>query len=471
LNSVESADPQATIAMLRRALERMPGNADAMIGLAGMHLRLGMLDAAADWCDRASAASPGAAIGRVRAAIGEAYVNRGLREVIDGRLGDAIATLSRATDLTGDAAARLYRDLFLQATSWFDDAARLAPEGAAIRLSLPVWGAGYVAAATSGLLRSLLAPGNLPSLAATRTVRLEITTSAEGRALLESAPVLAALRRHAAIDYFIIPDHVLARPAPPGFTYWVMSVAHHASTARARSTGSSVSFLTADMLMSDGSLRAAQRLVDDGAQAVLVSALEADHAALVGDADEGALALAPGELVRHGLARLGVAAGPAPVRALTSSSFAIDGGVATYGFHFLPLLVSPALLRRDVAFDLLSVDTRFVRLALGDDVPAGRVKVVCDAGEIAVVSTLRAAPEAAAPPAQDAEALGRWAAGWCFAPADIAWFEWCFGHRIVHRLGGAAADAGPGELERATVAGVLGAYRRHAALRLAERRA
>jgi hypothetical protein len=230
------------------------------------------------------------------------------------------------------------------------------------------------------------------------------------------------------------------------------------------------------MILSDGSLQAALKLLDGGTQAVLVSALEADRDDLVGAAGNGCsgpLSLPPGDLVRHGLARLGIEAGnkagtaEASVRCqvLSPSLFAIDGGAAAYGFHFLPLIVSSDLLCREFALDLLTVDTRIVRLALGDAEPAGRVKVVCDTNEIAVVSTLSASRGASGPRVQDGDVLGRWAAGWCFAPADAAYFEWCFGHRVVYRVESPIDDAGPSELERSTVANVLSAFRRHAAAR------
>ena len=66
--------------------------------------------------------------------------------------------MARAVALTESQDARFYRDLLGQAAAWSHEAARLAAETDTIRMSLPVWGADYVAATTSGLLRTLLAP-------------------------------------------------------------------------------------------------------------------------------------------------------------------------------------------------------------------------------------------------------------------------------------------------------------------------
>jgi hypothetical protein len=465
-NSTSAPDAETTLAMLRQAIARMPANVDAMIGLAGTHLRLGQLDDAAQWCARAAALEQSARIARLRAAVEDALLKQARHEVIGGRMDAALGTLSRACNGLGSTTARLYRDLFATASQWFEQAADLPPQPGALRLSLPVWGADYVDAAST-LLATLLAPGNLPALVQRRPVRLDITTTERDRAALEVRPIVDALRRHAAIDYTILPDLVVAQPPPPDFAYWIMSAAHHASLMRARRTGTDLSFLTADMTLSDGSLRAAQRFLDEGMQAVLVSALEVDPPRATPDGS--ALSVTTDEIVRGGLVRLGLEAdeAAAPCRVLTPSSFAVQGGLATYSFHFLPLMVARDLLRQDFAPDLLTVDTRIVRLALGDASPEGRIKIVCDPSEIAIASSMSGArgPQHAAAPSGDA--LGRWAAAWCFAPQDASYFEWCFRHRIVYPRAGARVDPGPSQLEWSTVCDVISAFRHHAAARLA----
>ena len=158
-----------------------------------------------------------------------------------------------------------------------------------------------------------------------------------------------------------------------------MSAAHHGSAERARRSGGGVSFLTADMALADGSLRAAHRLVADGASAVLVRALEVDREVLRRRAGEGAaLQLSPDELVRLALdeittklpkgwdSRSGV-----PLEVASCAWVPVDGGIAVHGFHFLPLLLAPDLIGRPFGFDLLTVDTRFIRLALGERRPTG----------------------------------------------------------------------------------------------------
>jgi hypothetical protein len=133
-------------------------------------------------------------------------------------------------------------------------------------------------------------------------------------------------------------------------------------------------------------------------------------------------------------------------------------------------MISAELARRPSVRDLLTVDTRIVRLSLGDLAPQGRVKIVTDPDEIAVASTLSTSRGEQKSGAPSVSALGKWGASWCFEPADAAYFEWCFGHRVVFPFSGARI-APPDARERATTAEVVAAFRQHAARRFAELKA
>jgi hypothetical protein len=453
--------------MLRHALERMPGNVDALVGLAGVHFQIGALDEAAQWCDRAlAAAQPSAAAERVREAIVDAYVSRGTRRAIEGRLDQAIETLARGAALMDARPIALYRDLFTLVRGWFGEAERVTAAADAIRFSIPVWGEDYVESTCAGLLRSLLAPGNIPALARTNAIILEFTTRERDRHALEAASAIAALRAHATITYVIIPDHLATKDTPRDFSYWLMSAGHYGSAERARRSGSALSLLTADMIISNGSLCAAHRHVADGAQAVLIRALELDRDRLPSGAEaDVALSVPPDDLVRLALDQVRAAlpngwdgVADAPFDIASNACFPIDGGVALHGFHFLPLLMSAPLAARPFAYDMLTVDTRFVRLALGEEAPEGRIKVIDDATEIAIVSTVRAGRSAPGARLLKCERLGCWAASWCFTPADAAYFDWCFRHRTIYRPGRTDAAPPPAAQERETVSAVLQAY-------------
>ena len=124
-----------------------------------------------------------------------------------------------------------------------------------------------------------------------------------------------------------------------------------ATAERARRSGTAASFLTADMMLADGSLAAAQRIVDGGAQAVLTSALEVEHGSLRRRRGRSGTPLSLSMRPRWCSTR-----SPNFARELRSddrgrpllisslASFAVEGGLAFRGFHFLPLMVAPTLL-------------------------------------------------------------------------------------------------------------------------------
>lgn len=476
-------DPMTTIAALHQALSLMPDNVDAMVALGGLYLRAGRPDDGMHWCQQALARKPDHAPARnVLRAIGDTYVEAGMRVAVAGDLVNTISVFARASEDCRHPDARHYLALFRQAKAWFDDAATLAPEPGTTRLSLAVWGESYVRAAAM-LFRSLLAPGNVPALAARGRVHLEIVTSESERALLEATPALRALRDHAQIDFFIVDDEVLAydRARLPGFQYWIMAACHYATVMRARHAGSHCSFLTADCIFADGSLAAARRHIDAGKAAVMFAGLEVERdgfLAAIGEDGSSVLAITPRAMVGHALAHLhpdttalilepgqtNSAAIPNPVM------FRIEGGLIQHGFHMGPLMMSARLAMRDFAPDFLTPDTRLMRLALNGDDPDTHIKVVDDSDEIAAVSMSRQLPKTIASKPFSPEDLGVWASRWCFTAQDVPYFEWCFRQRRALRGPGAGPDLpAAADFEAGIVEAVASAYRRHAVKRAAQR--
>ncbi len=476
-------DTAATIAALHQALSLMPDNVDAMVALGGLYLRGGRLDDAAHWCNQALERKPehGPAL-KVLRVVGDTYVETGMNVAIRGDLATTIDIYTRAVRDCRHADARHYLALFRQTATWFEEAAALKREPGSTRLSLAVWGEPYVQAAAT-LIRSLLAPGNLPALAAGGPVHLEIATDADGRAWLEASPAVAALRRHASVDYFDFADDILNydRTRLPGFQYWIMAACHYATVMRARHAGAHVSFMTADMILADGSLAAARRHIDAGKSAVLFAGLEVERTgfiAAIGDDGESVLAIKPRTLVGHALAHLHPdtatlilepgktmsAAVPHPVM------FPIEGGLVQHGFHMGPLMMSATILTRNFTPDFLTADTRLTRIALNGDDPEVNIKVANDSDEIAAVSMNRQLPKSLASKPFDAESLGVWASRWCFSADDVPYFEWCFRQRRALRGPNAAVDVPPADAyETAIVETVASSFRRNAITKAAGR--
>lgn len=476
-------DPAATIAALHQALTLMPNNVDAMVALGGLYLRSGRLDDAAFWCNQALARKPAHAPAvNILEAVGNGYVDAGMSVAVRGDLANAIDIFTRAVRDCRHELARSYLALFRRTETWFAQAASLPREAESLRLSLAVWGETYLRAVTT-LIRSLLAPGNLPAMAAIGPVHLEISTDTAGRDFLNATPELAALRQVAQVDYFLIDDDILSydRARLPGFQYWVMACVHYASVIRGRHSGAHVSFLTADAIVADGSLAAARRYIDAGKAAVMYAGLEVERdnfMAAIGDDGVSVLSIPPRDLVGHALAHLHpdttalilepgkatAAAIPHPV------TFRVDGGIVQHGFHLAPLIMAASLVARDFTPDFLTADTRLTRLALAGAAPEEQLQVIRDTDEIAVVSMNRQMPKAMQVRPFNAEDVGVWAARWCFDLADVPYFEFLFRQRRAMRGPDAPASVTPeSDFERAVLETTLSAFRR-SAIQSAKRR-
>ncbi len=477
-------DPAATIAALHQALTLLPDNIDVMVALAGLYLKTGRLNDAAEWCAKALTRKPEHAPAlKVRRVIGDALVETGMRVAVSGDLATCIDVFSRAAIVCAHDEARHYLALFRQTAAWFEAAKSVPRAETSTRLSIAVWGDSYLAAATTSF-RSLLAPGNIPALAERGPVILEIATSEDGRAALEASPVIAALRAHVHVEYFVLGRDILDfdRTKLPGFPYWIMAAAHYATVRRAHFAGSHVSFFGADSIFADGSLRAVRDYIDAGKLAVLAGALEVDGPAVlaaVGDDGQRPIIVSPRALTEHALIHLHpdqLALICAPDQTATAPipnplMFRTEHGLVQFGFHLLPLMISATLLAREFAPDFLTCDTRMVRLALGTVSPQDLVQIVDDSDRIAAVSTSRQMPKGLAAKPFEAENLGAWASRWCFESADVPFFEWCFRQRRAMRGSGATGHvAPPTAFETATIEAVLSAFRRLATERVARRR-
>jgi hypothetical protein len=135
-------------------------------------------------------------------------------------------------------------------------------------LIVVVWGERHSGYLLDFCIPSLLAPGNLPSLANRSGNRFLIATTTQDRARLERAAVLARLREYA--------EPVWLEIAPPaeGVAACVhMGVGHRLATEMAHRDGAYGVLLTPDLMLSDGTLAAVERRAREGYSVVLAAAL------------------------------------------------------------------------------------------------------------------------------------------------------------------------------------------------------
>ncbi len=160
---------------------------------------------------------------------------------------------------------------------------------------------------------SLLAPGNLPSLATKSPSKFLIVTRPEDWAAMQAAPIFSALSRH------IEPVYIEIEPCPPGRTgYQHMGLGHRLACELAHRDKAYATIVTPDSMLSDGSVARLQDLARLGTQLVLTAALRFGEEPFLGHLQEmGAL--------------------PQPVTANSSAPAVVSGRQMAYaavnGFH------------------------------------------------------------------------------------------------------------------------------------------
>jgi len=131
-----------------------------------------------------------------------------------------------------------------------------------------VWGAKYAGLFANFCLPSLLAEGNLPALRNSKLNRLLVVTPQEDWLRIKSSPIFAAVSRYLEALHIDLPS-----AGPDDSVYDHMSLGHKLATQMAFHDKAYGVFLAPDMMISDGSLAAIEKLALDGVQVVLTPAL------------------------------------------------------------------------------------------------------------------------------------------------------------------------------------------------------
>jgi hypothetical protein len=130
------------------------------------------------------------------------------------------------------------------------------------------WGSEYRGYFTDICLASLLANGNIPSLDPGRKNRFIICTTRVDWDELQGHALISLLKNYIEIEWV-----EMTFPEPGDLKMLVMSKGHRSLSARAFEDRAYGVFLTPDLMLSDGSVAALQRLASAGKQVVLVVAI------------------------------------------------------------------------------------------------------------------------------------------------------------------------------------------------------
>lgn len=217
---------------------------------------------------------------------------------------------------------------------------------------LPLWGEAYVRRWIEISLPSLLAPGNLPALAAAHSTKLLLYTTQADLPAITAAPAVAALRRVCGLR--LIPFAASVAEFHGTSTNIIMTTLHNRGLAQAWQDDHGVVFLVGDVLVADGTLRSVVRAVAAGRRALLTQGVQAAQEAIAplvaaaGRGPDGALSLAPRRLARialdtmHWSARLQLWTAPR----FTAHPSMIYWPLETRAllmrcFHYFPLFIHP----------------------------------------------------------------------------------------------------------------------------------
>ena len=261
-------------------------------------------------------------------------------------------------------------------------------------ISVPVWGMSYIGSLGSLMLRTLLAPGNLPAVAARREVILELITRDSDAAAIEALPAVRDVARLATVRVVPWPDRLFgSHPQAPDFHYRLFGAMHHVSIMRARAEGGmDVMPLCADHLLSSEALHQVDAYLAAGSKMVLSAAMRIDkrrwQAALLSELNGSPVArhldLAPRQLVDYAVRymhpvtrQLIVSDRRRPFNRLPFPLlFPKPDGFAAHSFVLHPIAVAADLVRQRVDYDFNTVDGAFLSHILPHAQPEGMIRIL-----------------------------------------------------------------------------------------------
>jgi len=150
------------------------------------------------------------------------------------------------------------------------EGARIDPAPGACTVASVVWGNVYIDNYLDYMVRSLLAPGNLPGLEG-RDLHFSILTTPAGRARIEAHPAYVSMRHYARVHIFMFPEDLTAisDPTNPSYAYYQLYGAmDHMNIAFCREFGSHAFFLPVDCIVARNTLTNLLHYVENGYDAV-----------------------------------------------------------------------------------------------------------------------------------------------------------------------------------------------------------
>jgi hypothetical protein len=257
-----------------------------------------------------------------------------------------------------------------------------------------VWGR-YVAKFMNYCVPSLLADGNIPTLAKKKRVVHSIVTTEADREIIVAHPAFARLSEVAEVVFTCFPAKFLEEREQAGYSFYQFyGLLDHQNVFLASALGADLYLLPVDCVYSRESLKHLSEYLEKDADCCSIAGIEADEAQLLSWLDarrESAdvLSLSSGDLLQAACERL-----DAYFRSLMVSAdntafcmhprelvWPVADGLAIHSIFMHPLAVSARMLSRPFHPYHENVDFALLpRLLQGD----GKLKVIEDAREAAI---------------------------------------------------------------------------------------
>lgn len=267
--------------------------------------------------------------------------------------------------------------------------------------SAVVWGDDYIDNFMQYTVRTLLAPGNLPSLADAKTYFSIITTTAGAERIRQSA-VYELLKEHTSIVFFRFSE-TLTQPfhssRPTADFYRLYGALDHTSIHFARALKAHIFFIVVDGLLSNNSISSLRKFLDQGYDICANASIVSDRESLLPEmsrryGNEGVINITARDLANIGFShrhhyisqRLVVPENKDFDKYPRELYFPTQEGLVVHALYQHPLVISASAICENIEFDYYVVDASLMGRILDRPEKFRRLKVVIDSDDVYVAN-------------------------------------------------------------------------------------
>ncbi len=333
--------------------------------------------------------------------LGNQARQRGLGYVYNGDLTSAAAFFSKVRMSFPNEIApyeELYNALDSMITEANQSPAAHAKEEKDVIIAITLWGDTYCDLFLKYFIPTMLAPGNIPNLAKTREVILDLYINDSLHQKLVSADPFLALKAACSVNLRTFPDTIVHNnemQRDPNLRYYVYGGFHHVSLYRARAMDAYVICIAPDGIHSDGSFSSYINFLDLGHKVVLFTSTRGQAETLIPILDEirdksgGVIALLPEKIVdlstRHihqeFLQYMMTTENHNFPDVFSRWFWLTKHGFVSRNFHLHPIAISPDTLKGDINFCFLTVDDTLVERILPHSDQWDDIKIIQDSND------------------------------------------------------------------------------------------